>query len=297
MRPRISVTHSCHSHGASDCPVVLLPVQNAKFPIPTPCCGLYRRHKSHGDPRYLFFSCKDVTKLVQFFSLAIPSNYSQHKLILSLGFCDKGIHQSYFHLALRLCLHVNKTIVLYGDQAVSEGRGCQKYQSQPMKSISANQPFLGKEVFFSCSLCTEGGSNSLATWNHWLATWNHRLCYNLHSEFHFLPQLLPLKPSGPTKSVQGSEVPGKQIKFRSGSWNIITVVCLIQDMELWGLYGWERDKLSVSVSWGFLAVLYCYLKISQIGERGSLGTLMINSQFSWLRAFQHMLVSTRRVSL
>lgn len=143
-----------------------------------------------------------------------------------------------------------RPIFLYGDQAVPEGRG-QKCQSQPMKSISAKQPFLGKEVFFvemkfsfffcfllffSCSLCTGGGTISLPTWNHSLQA-------VLKPSF-WIPlsaQLLPQKPPGHSKSIQGSEVPGNQIKFRSGSWNRIPVLCLIQDIELWGLYGWERD--------------------------------------------------------
>lgn len=47
---------------------------------------------------------------------------------------------------------------------------------------------------------------------------------------------------------------GNQIKFNSGSWNITPLVCLTQDIKLWGLQGWQIAELAVSVNWDHLDI-------------------------------------------
>lgn len=49
--------------------------------------------------------------------------------------------------------------------------------------------------------------------------------------------------------------PANQIKFNSGSWNITPLVCLIQDIKLWGLHGRKIAELAVSANRDHLDIL------------------------------------------
>lgn len=122
-----------------------------------------------------------------------------------------------------------------------------------------------------------------------------RLCHNLHSEFHFCTATA-------TKTFRSH-------KIYSGLWSSrktdkVQIIHLeynhwcVSNSGYWTVgivWMWEKwVSQSLRVSW--MCCIFIW-KSAKLVQGAPLGHSWLNLEFSWLWAFQHMLVSTRRVSL